>query len=92
MIIIISAIINNKILIEMERQFNLSVIATDLKQQAEHEQTASTLAKCTKSCFMSLKTNTLLPTEERCLRNCFVKSSDFQEYFENEARYFLRNQ
>ena len=50
------------------------------------------MAKCTKNCFLSLKTNNLLPTEERCLRDCFVKSTDFQEFFENESRYFLRNQ
>ena len=76
----------------MERQFNLQVIANDLREQFNHESAASTVSKCTKSCFLSLSTNNILPTEERCLRNCFVKSLDFQEYFENETRYFLRNQ
>ncbi len=75
-----------------ERQFNMQVLAQDQKEQFIHESAASTMAKCTKACFMSLKTRSLLPTEERCLRNCFVKSLDFQEFFENETRYFLRNQ
>lgn len=76
----------------MERQFNLQILAQDLKAQQNHDQAEATLTKCTKSCFLSLKTGQLLPTEERCLRNCFVKSLDFQEFFENETRYFLRNQ
>lgn len=75
----------------MERQLNLQVVAQDLKEHFNHEAAASAMAKCTKSCFMSFKTNQLLPTEERCLRNCFVKTADFQEFFENEQRYFLRN-
>ena len=76
----------------MERQFNLQVLAQDLKDNFDHDQAASTMAKCTKNCFLSLKTNQLLPTEERCFRNCFVKSLEFQEFFENETRYFIRNQ
>ena len=76
----------------MEKQFNLSILAQDMKEKFNHDQAASTMAKCTKECFLSLKTSNLLPTEERCLRNCFVKSIDFQEFFENETRYFLRNQ
>lgn len=75
----------------MEQQFNLQVIAQDLKQQYIHDLAASTLTKCTKNCLLSLKENTLLPTEERCLRNCFVKSIDFQDYIESELRYTLRN-
>ena len=50
------------------------------------------MGKCTKNCFISLKENELLPTEERCLRNCFLKSLEFAEYFENEMRYTLRNE
>ena len=76
----------------MEKQFNLQVLARDLKEQFNHDQAAATMAKCTKNCFLSLKTNSLLPTEERCFRNCFVKSLEFQEFFENETRYYIRNQ
>ena len=70
----------------------MEVIAKDLKEKFDHDQAASTMAKCTQNCFLSLKTNQLLPTEERCFRNCFVKSLEFQEFFENETRYFVRNQ
>lgn len=76
----------------MERQFNLQVLQSDLRDQFTHDLAAATVAKCTKNCFLSLKTENLLPTEERCLRNCFVKSADFNQYFESETRYFLRNQ
>ncbi|CDW82887.1 UNKNOWN [Stylonychia lemnae] len=75
----------------MEKQYNLSVIASDLKKTFTHDLAASTLLKCTQSCFLSLKEDTLLPTEERCLRNCFVKSANFNDYMENEMRYTLRN-
>ncbi len=76
----------------MERQYNLQVLAQDLKEQFAHDSAAAAMSKCTKNCFLSLKTGQLLPTEERCLRNCFVKTLDFQEHFESETRYFLRNQ
>lgn len=74
-----------------ERQVNIAILAQDQREQFAHDQAADTLSKCTKSCFLSLKSGSLLPTEERCLRNCFVKSFDFQEFFENETRYFIRN-
>ena len=70
----------------------MQVIAQDMKDQFIFDSAASTLTKCTKECFLSLKTGQLLPTEERCLRNCTVKSLEFQEFFENEIRYYLRNQ
>jgi len=75
----------------MEGTHSLPVIAADLKAQFEADIAAHTLAKCTKSCFMSMKEQKLLPTEERCLRNCFVKTSDFNSYFESELSYAMRN-
>ena len=75
----------------MEGVHSLPVLAKDLKTQFEAELAASTLAKCTKSCFMSMQEQKLLPTEERCLRNCFVKTNDFNSYFEDELKYALRN-
>jgi hypothetical protein len=52
---------------------------------------AQIMAKCTTSCFMSMQESSLLPTEERCLRNCFIKSNDFNVYFDKELKYVLRN-
>ena len=75
----------------MEGAYSLPVLAKDLKAQFDAELAASTLAKCTKSCFMSMQEQKLLPTEERCLRNCFVKTNDFNSYFEDELKYALRN-
>lgn len=75
----------------MEGTHSLPVIASDLKAQFESELVALTLSKCTKSCFMSMKEQKLLPTEERCLRNCFIKSSDYNSYFENELSYAMRH-
>mmetsp|Transcript_5846 Transcript_5846/g.4158 ORF Transcript_5846/g.4158 Transcript_5846/m.4158 type:complete len:80 (+) Transcript_5846:25-264(+) len=73
------------------QDFSLAVIAADLKTQQKHDQVALTMDKCVSSCFMSLKENKLLPSEDRCLRNCFVKNIAFQNYFDDEMRYFLRN-
>ena len=38
----------------MEKQFNLLVLAQDMRDQFKHDQAASTMAKCTKECFLSL--------------------------------------
>ncbi len=75
----------------MEGSHSLPVIAADLKQQFESDLATDTLAKCTKSCFMSMKEQKLLPTEERCLRNCFVKTNAFNSYFESELNYAMRH-
>lgn len=75
----------------MDRVHNLPVLAADLKEQADNEMSAATMAKCTASCFMSMQEAQLLPTEERCLRNCFVKSDRFNAYFDGELKYVVRN-
>ena len=74
-----------------EKSFSYAALNSDLNEQQTLNLAAATLAKCTKSCFMSMKENELLPTEERCLRNCFVKSHDFNAYFEREFAYGIRN-
>lgn len=71
--------------------YNIPVLARDLQQQYQNDLAATTMAKCTKSCFMSMKESTLLPTEERCLRNCFIKSHAFVQYTEFEMNYAMRN-
>ena len=76
---------------EREKVFNRVQLASDMQGQHDLNMAAATLAKCTKSCFMSMKEGELLPTEERCLRNCFVKSYDFNDYFAKELNYGLRN-
>ena len=74
-----------------EVNYNYPALFEDMTAKNEMDTAAYTMAKCTKSCFMSMKENSLLPTEERCLRNCFVKSADFQNYFDSELKYTIRN-
>jgi hypothetical protein len=71
--------------------FNAGVIQNDMQEVHDNAVAANTMANCTRNCFMSLKENSLLPTEERCLRNCFVKSHSFNEYLMQEFKYIQRN-
>ena len=75
----------------MDRSQNLAAVALEVKDQFEGQEYQSTMLKCTKACFLSLKENTLLPAEERCLTNCFIKSHDFNQYFDKEISYVMRN-
>ena len=67
------------------------MLSADLAEQFDNEMAAQTMTKCTKDCFMSMQEEKLLPTEDRCLRNCFVKVNSFNKYFESELRYVTRN-
>jgi hypothetical protein len=49
------------------------------------------MSKCTENCFVSLKEKEMLPTEEKCMYNCIIKSLDFQEFADNKLAYALRN-
>ena len=75
----------------MENAQNLAALAAEIKEQFEGQEAQATMLKCTKACFLSLKENTLLPTEERCLTNCFIKSGNFNTYFDKEMAYVMRN-
>ena len=48
------------------------------------------MAKCTNSCLLSMRENTLLPTEEACLQNCFVKAWDFNANYTDKLAYTTR--
>jgi len=72
------------------RQYNLLLVAQDAEETHRNEIASLTMNKCTTACFMSLKESHLLPTEERCLRNCFVKSGGFNKYFTPEFTYAIR--
>ena len=75
----------------MEKTHNLVLIAEELKDQFEGIEAGQMMQKCTKACFLSMKENKLLPTEDRCLTNCFIKSGNFNTYFEKELSYVMRN-
>ena len=76
---------------DANKVFNLPTLASDMANQHKNDVASVRMAKCTKSCFISMKENTLLPTEEGCLRNCFIKSHQFEKYFEQELNYNMRN-
>ncbi len=73
-------------------QYHMPTLLESVEEQSRNDIAAATMAKCTKACFLSLRENKLLPTEEKCMRNCFVKSGEFNLYFQRELSYFLRNQ
>ena len=75
----------------MEKNQNLTVLQQVMNDQFEGKMAANTLSKCTKACFLSMQENELLPTEERCLTNCFIKSAQFEDYFNKELAYSVRN-
>ena len=70
--------------------YNLSVLSNELKDEFKHKMAASTMQKCVPACLMSLNEDQLLAREEACLRNCFIKSAQFNKHFEGELRYTLR--
>ena len=78
-------------MVSSQTQFNMAIVFEDTQEQFRNDFAAQVMAKCTKACFLSLKESKLLPTEERCLRNCFVKSGDFNTHFTHELNYALRN-
>ena len=73
-----------------EKGFNLTVLATELKNQYAHQQAAATMQKCHANCLVSLDEDKMLVHEEACFRNCFVKSAQFNQHFEREIKYTLR--
>ena len=74
----------------MSNSFNLAVLQAELKEQFKHKLAATTMNKCHAACLMSVDEAQLLAREEACFRNCFVKSAQFNQHFENELRYTIR--
>ena len=74
----------------MSDAYNLNVLSHEMKEQLKHKLAATTMNKCHSSCLMSLGDNQLLPIEETCFRNCFIKSAQFNKHFENELAYSIR--
>ena len=71
--------------------YNLHVLSNELKEQFQHKLAAATMNKCHAACLISLDEDQLLAHEEACFRNCFVKSAQFNQHFENEMRYTVRH-
>ena len=74
----------------MTDAYNLNVLSHEMKEQLKHRLAATTMNKCHASCLMSLDDSQLLAREETCFRNCFIKSAQFNQHFENEIAYSIR--
>ena len=74
----------------MSDAYNLSVLSHEMKEQMKHKLAAATMNKCHAACLMSLDESSLLAREETCFRNCFIKSAQFNQHFENEVAYSIR--
>ena len=56
----------------------------------KQEKAAVTIQKCSQHCIADFKDDSLLPSEERCLRNCYIKALELEEYLDTEMRYTIR--
>ena len=68
----------------------MTALMRDMAEDGEMQLAAATIAKCTNSCLMSLKENTLLPSEESCMMNCYAKSWDFNANYGARLAYATR--
>ena len=62
----------------------------DMAEDGDMQISVATVAKCTNSCILSLKESNLLPTEERCLMNCYNKAWDFNANYSDKLAYANR--
>ena len=66
------------------------MLLAQMAMDGENQLAMATVAKCTNSCLISMRENTLLPTEEACLQNCFVKAWDFNANYRDRLAYANR--
>ena len=64
-----------------ERLFNAATLTKTVENQRVLDLDSMIMAKCTKSCFVSMKESSMLPLEKNCFRNCVVKSCAFNQMF-----------
>ena len=76
---------------EGEELYNIPMLGNQLSQKFGQEVAYNVVQKCLNNCIVSYKEVGLLPSEERCLRNCYMKSYDFFRYADDELKFFLRN-
>ena len=70
--------------------YNIAGIREHLAKTNSDEFSFDVMSKCTSSCFLSFKESELLPTEKRCLRNCFSKHQQFNDHLASETGYQFR--
>ena len=73
-----------------QRVFSMPALMRDLAEDGDMQIAAATVAKCTNSCLISLKESSLLPTEEKCMMNCYNKAYDFNANYSEKLAYATR--
>ena len=63
----------------------------DLKSRVVFENLPVMVTKCTKDCVRSYDTMYLSNDEEYCVKNCYLKSFEFQQNLNQELAYLVRN-
>ena len=77
---------------ERGQQYNIPMLGSQLQDRFGSDIAYASVNKWMNFCIKSYNEHTLLPTEEQCLRHCFIKSHDFFNYVDNELKFFLRTQ
>ena len=70
--------------------YNMPSLMREMADDGDMQIAVATVAKCTNSCLISLKENTLLPTEETCMMNCYNKAWDFSANYSDRFAYATR--
>ena len=63
----------------------------DLKSRVVFENLAPMVGQCTRHCVESYDQMYLEPNEESCVKNCFLKSFEFQGRLNSELAFLVRN-
>ena len=73
-----------------QKVFSMASLMRDLAEDGDMQIAVATVAKCTNSCLVSMKEATLLPTEEKCMMNCYSKAYDFNANYGDKMAYYTR--
>ncbi len=71
--------------------FNLQSLGDALQLTFERSHVQASMGKCTTACVASYEEKGLLPSEDRCLQNCFAKSQDFLEFADEQIKHYVNN-
>lgn len=71
--------------------FNLDLLGEKIQSEFQKSYASTTMNTCLTKCVISYKEETLLPSEHRCLRNCYVKAFDFERMIDETLKFYVRN-
>ena len=70
---------------------DMAAFVEDLKARVVFDNLSSLVTKCTRQCVKSYDQMYLQPEEEFCVKNCYLKSFDFQQHLNQELAFLVRN-